>query len=218
MKLVLFGAGGNIGRRIAREALDRGHQVTAVVRDPARAADLDPRLSVAQGDATDAAAIERIARGADAILSAVGNTTSMTGPAPSPLFASVARALIAGAKKAGVRRILVLGGAGSLEVAPRRQAVDAPVFPEAYKGDALGQREALYVWRAGEAQGLDWTYISPAGEIGPGARTGRYRVGGDELLVDATGASRISYDDYAVAFLDTLERGDHLGRRISVAY
>ncbi len=112
----------------------------------------------------------------------------------------------------------MLGGAGSLEVAPGRQAVDTPGFPEAYKGDALGQGEALHVWRSAEAQGLDWTYIIPAGEIGPGARTGRYRVGGDELLVDATGASRIAYDDYAVAFLDTLERGDHRGRRISVAY
>ena len=218
MKLVLFGATGHIGQRILREALARGHEVTAVVRNPAAIEITDDRLRVVQGDATDAASVAAAARGADAILSAVGNTKTVPGPEPMPLFGRVAHALISGARAACVTRVMVLGGAGSLEAAPGVHVVDTPGFPDEYKGDALGQRAALAIWRSPEAEGIDWTYVSPAGMIGPGPKSGKYRVGGDQLLVDSAGESRISYDDYALGFLDVLESGRHLRDRITIAY
>ena len=110
-----------------------------------------------------------------------------------------------------------MGGASSLEVAPGKQLLDQPGFPEIYKAEAIEGREALGIWRT-EAKGLDWTYLSPAVEIGPGERTGRYRTTDDTVLFDAQGKSFISYDDYAVAVLDELERPKHVGRRFGVAY
>jgi uncharacterized protein len=116
-----------------------------------------------------------------------------------------------------VKRVLFVGGAGSLEVAPGRQLVDQPGFPGAYKAEALEGREALEVWRT-EGGGLDWTFLSPAAEIGPGERTGSYRTTGDQLLSDAAGRSFISFEDYAVAVLDELEHPRQVGRRFGVAY
>jgi putative NADH-flavin reductase len=216
MKISLFGAGGNIGRRIAREALDRGHQVTAGVRDPAHFQSFDPRLRVVKGDATDASSVAETSRGADAIVSSISPRPGSQGQPPSSLTAA-ARALMAGARNAGVRRLLIVGGAGSLEVAPGLQLVDAPTFPDLYKPEALAQRDALGVYRS-EGNDCDWTYISPAGEIGDGKRTGRYRTGNDQLLVDDKGRSFISYEDYAAALIDELEQGKHVRRRITVAY
>lgn len=233
MHIVLFGARGNIGRRIAREAMARGHRVTAAVRDPGRVtpalaasapvvdgapADEGALLAVVSGDVTDPTQVATLARGADAVVSAVGNTRTPAGPAPVALFPEAARALLAGLRAAGGRRLLVVGGAGSLEVTPGVQVVDTPDFPALYRGDALGQREALAVYRSDAAGDVDWTYVSPAAAIGPGERTGRYRTGTDQLLVDAHGTSRISYDDYAVALVDELERPRHPRRRMTVAY
>jgi putative NADH-flavin reductase len=116
-----------------------------------------------------------------------------------------------------VKRVLYVGGAGSLEVAPGRQLVDQPGFPEAYKAEALEGREALGVWRS-EASGLDWTFLSPAAEISPGERSGRYRTTGDRLLSDAAGKSFITFEDFAVAVLDELEHPRHVGQRFGVAY
>ena len=128
-----------------------------------------------------------------------------------------ARALIAGLRGADVRRVLYVGGAGSLEVAPGQALMDQPGFPEAYKAEAAEGRDALAVWRT-EAEGLDWTFLSPAAEIAPGERTGHYRATGDQFLADAHGRSRISFEDYAVAVLDELEHPQHVGRRFGVAY
>jgi uncharacterized protein len=136
---------------------------------------------------------------------------------PAPSLAANARALIAGLREAGVKSVLYVGGASSLEVAPGQVLADSPDFPEIYKAEAQEGREALAVWRS-EAEGLDWTYLSPAAEIGPGKRTGSYRTTGDQLLVDAEGKSFISFEDYAVAVLDELERPQHVGRRFGVAY
>jgi hypothetical protein len=115
-----------------------------------------------------------------------------------------------------VKRLLVVGGAGSLEIAPGLQVVDTPDFPPQWKESALGARDALELLKA--EQGLDWTMLSPAALIEPGERTGRFRLGGDQLLVDGEGASRISLQDYAVAMIDELERPAHIGRRFTVAY
>lgn len=215
MKIVLFGATGHVGQRIVAEALRRGHEVTGVVRDPSRAQSPDPRVTLAQGDATDAASVAALVRGADAVVSAVSPRPGTTGNAPT--MVGTARALIAGLREAGVRRLVVVGGAGSLEVAPGVALVDTPDFPEAYKPESLDGRDALNVYRA-EAQGLDWTFISPAIVIQPGERTGRYRTTGDQVLADERGNSTISYEDYAVALLDELENPRHVGARFGVAY
>lgn len=216
MQLVVFGATGNVGRRVAAEALRRGHSVVGVVRDPAAVQSPDPRVRLVQGDATDADAVARVVRGADAVVSAISPRPNARG-LPAPSLAANARALIAGLRVAGVRRVLYVGGASSLEVAPGRALADEPGFPAAYRDEAREGREALAVWR-GEAEGLDWTYLSPAAEIVPGERTGAYRTTDDALLVDAEGKSVISFEDYAVAVLDELERPRHVERRFGVAY
>jgi putative NADH-flavin reductase len=215
MKIVLFGATGHVGQRITAEALRRGHEVVGVVRDPSRAQSPDPRVPLVQGDATDAASVAAAVRGADAVVSSVSPRPGTTGKAPT--MVDTARALIAGLREAGVRRLVVVGGAGSLEVAPGVALVDTPDFPQAYKPESLDGRDALAVYRA-EAQGLEWTFISPAIVIQPGERTGRYRTTDDQLLTDESGNSVISYEDYAVALLDELENPRHVGKRFGVAY
>ncbi|MEO7987295.1 MAG: NAD(P)-dependent oxidoreductase [Gemmatimonadales bacterium] len=216
MKIVVIGATGNIGRCIVKEALGRGHEVTGVVRDPAAVESPDPRMRLVQGDATKTDDVARVAKGADAVVSAISPRPNARG-LPAPSLAANARALITGLRKAGVERVLYVGGASSLEVAPGKTLADQPDFPEAYKSEAREGRESLAVWR-NEADGLDWTYLSPAAEIGPGERTGEYRTTDDLLLTDAAGKSFISFEDYAVAVLDELERPKHVRRRFGVAY
>jgi uncharacterized protein len=216
VKIVVIGATGNIGRRVVKEALSRGHEVTGVVRDPAAVEAPDPRVRLVKGDATRSDDVARVIRGADAVVSAISPRPNPRG-LPAPSLAANARALIAGLRTAGVKRVLYVGGASSLEVAPGRALADQPDFPEAYKPEAREGREALAVWRT-EADGLDWTNLSPAAEIGPGERMGNYRTTGDQLLVDAAGKSFITFEDYAVAVLDELERPKHVGRRFGVAY
>jgi uncharacterized protein len=216
MKLVLFGATGNVGRRVAVEALRRGHEVVGVVRDPEAVESPDPRVRLVKGDATNADSVAQTARGADAVVSAISPRPSPRG-LPAPSLEANSRALIEGLRSAGVERVLYVGGASSLEVAPGKALADLPDFPEIYKAEAREGRDALAVWR-GEAQGLDWTYLSPAAEIAPGERTGTYRTTDDTLLTDPQGRSFITFEDYAVAVLDELERPQHVGRRFGVAY
>lgn len=216
MKIVLFGATGNIGQRITREAVSRGHEVIGVVRDPEVQKSPDPNASLVKGDATDPASVAKVAKGADAIVSAISPRVSSRG-LPAPSLAGAARAVIAGATKAGVKRVIFVGGAGSLEVAPGQRLMDQPGFPAPYKAEAQEGAEMLDVVR-NEAAGLHWTYISPAAEISAGHRTGRYRTTGDQFIPDNKGQSRISFEDYAVAVVDELEHGNHVGRRFGVAY
>jgi uncharacterized protein len=216
MHIALLGAGGQVARRIALEALSRGHQVTAVVRDPATFQPYDDRLRVVQGDATDATSVARAVHGADAIVNAISPRPSPSGRPASSLVDS-ARAVIAGAREAGVKRLLVVGGASSLEIAPGVLLFDAPGYPEAYRAEAREGIESFAVYRS-DAGELDWTYISPAAEITPGERTGRYRTSGDQLLVDESGHSRITHEDYAVALVDELEQARYVKQRIGVAY
>lgn len=215
MKIVLFGATGEVGRRITKEALRRGHEVVGVVRDPARSETPDPRVPLVRGDATDAESVAEVVRGADAVVSAVSPRPGTTGVAPS--LTGAARGLIAGLKQAGVRRLVVVGGASSLEVSPGVTLLDAHEPPEEYRAEAIEGRDALEVYRA-EAGGLDWTFLSPAIVIQPGERTGQYRTTPDLLLTDEEGNSVISYEDYAVALLDELDNPRYVGRRFGVAY
>jgi len=216
MKLVVFGATGNIGQQVVREAVSRGHEVTGVVRDPEVQKSPDPKASLVKGDATDAASVAQVAKGADAIVSAISPRKSSRG-LPAPSLAAAARAVIAGAKNSGVKRVIFVGGAGTLEVAPGKRLMDQPGFPAPYKAEAQEGADMLDVVR-NDAAGLDWTYISPAAEISPGHRSGRYRTTGDQFIPDAKGQSRISFEDYAVAVVDELEHGNHVRRQFGVAY
>jgi putative NADH-flavin reductase/pimeloyl-ACP methyl ester carboxylesterase len=210
MKIALFGAGGHIGRRILEEALSRGHQITAVVRDSTRLSLSHERLNFVTGDVLDPASVATAVAGQDVVISAVG-----PGPNSSPqMVVDAARSLIGGLTRAGVRRLMVVGGAGSLEVAPGVQLVDTPEFPAAWRAIALAHREALEVYRSAD---LDWTYLSPPTFIEPGRRTGRYRLGSDQLLTNEQGESRISMEDYAVALLDEGESPQFVRRRMTVA-
>jgi len=218
MKIVLFGATGNVGRRVAAEALRRGHGVVGIVRDPEAVESPVPGLGLVKGDATQPASIGDVARGANAVVSAISPRPNARG-LPAPLLVDNAQALIAGLPRAGVTRVLMVGGAGSLEVAPGKQLVDQSGFPDLYKPEALDGRAALEVWRAqGTAAGLAWTFLSPAVEIAPGQRTGRYRTTRDSVLADSAGKSFISFEDFAVAVLDELEKPAHVGQRFGVAY
>jgi|RhiMetdeSRZDD1v2_1073273.scaffolds.fasta_scaffold1009345_1 putative NADH-flavin reductase len=209
MRLALYGAGGTIGRRITQEALQRGHRVTAIGRDPAKLEPPASGLAVLRGDVLEPVGVARAVAGHDAVISAVG-----AGNGPSDLVVRAAHSLIEGLSRAGVRRLLVVGGAGSLEVAPGVQLVDAPDFPAEWRAPALAHRDALAVYRTAD---VDWTYFSPPAILEPGERTGRYRTGRDQLLTNADGKSRISAEDFAVALLDEVERPRHLRERITVA-
>ncbi|MFI6919830.1 NAD(P)-dependent oxidoreductase [Nonomuraea spiralis] len=200
MKILVFGATGMIGQRIVSELTERGHDVTGV-----------SRRGPVKGDVHDAATI---AKGYDAVVSAIAPPRD--GTEPEPPFLAANRALIDGLRAAGVSRVVIVGGAGSLQVAPGVDLVDTPGFPDIYKKEARSARAALGLYR--EVTDLDWTYISPAAVIEPGERTGVYRIGRDDLLSDADGRSFISAEDYAVAVTDELEENAHPRTRITVAY
>jgi putative NADH-flavin reductase len=200
MKILLFGATGMIGQRIAAELTERGHEVTGVSRS-----------GPVKGDVHEAGTL---AKGHDAVVSAI--SPPRDGTEPEGPFVAAYRALIDGLREAGVRRVIVVGGAGGLRTAQGPDLVDTPEFPELHRKEALAQRTMLRLFR--EVGDLDWTYIAPAAEIAPGDRTGVYRIGGGDLLTDAEGRSFVSAEDYAVAVADELESGAHPRRRITVAY
>ncbi len=203
MNVALLGATGKAGSRILAELLARGHRVTAIARNTAA---LEPRdgVTVATGDVNDAAALAPLLAGHDAVIS----STHFQSTDPQALLSAIATA--------GVPRLLMVGGAGSLEVAPGLAVVDTPDFPAAYKTEALAGREALNALRATET--LDWTFLSPSALFAPGARTGVFRLGTDQLLIDAAGHSHISMEDYAIALVDELETPRHSRRRFTVGY
>ncbi|MGF6771115.1 putative NADH-flavin reductase [Paraburkholderia sp. GAS199] len=213
LKIALFGATGMIGSRIAAEAASRGHQVTALVRDPARVPAGVANLHAAQADLLDAASVGGAVRGHDVVASAYAPPQADT----AEVLGKATRALIDGVRAAGLKRLVVVGGAGSLEVAPGKQLVDAEGFPDAYKTVALAHRDALEKYYRGVTD-LDWTFFAPAAMIAPGERTGKFRTGANALIADAEGNSRISAEDYAVAFVDELEQGRFIRQIATVAY
>jgi putative NADH-flavin reductase len=213
MKIVLYGATGMIGQRILREALQRGHEVTAIAHDPSSLApQANAHLRVETGDILDANSVAAAVAGYDAVISAFGPRGDAMGT-----LATAAHALIDGLTRARVRRLLVVGGAGSLEVAPGVMLMNSPGFPDAWRGIAEAHTAALEVYKS-EGGALEWSYLSPAALIEPGERTGVFRRGGDQLLTDAEGNSRISAEDFAVALLDELETPQHVRQRFTVSY
>lgn len=212
MNIALIGASGFIGSALRKEALARGHTVTALVSNPARL-EAAAGLTVVKTDVLDTAALAQALAGHDLVISA------FSGHAQADVrgyYMNGIRSIIAAVKQAKLPRLLVVGGAGSLEVAPGKQLVDSPEFPEEWKGTAEGARDALDLLRTETA--LDWTMLSPSAHIHPGERTGRFRLGTDQLLVDAEGNSHVSLEDYAVAMLDEAEKPQHRRSRFTVGY
>jgi putative NADH-flavin reductase len=212
----LYGATGTIGSRILKELLSRGHVVTAVVRDPSKLAP-QTNLTVEKGDMLDADGIAKTAKGADVVVSSYGPPSGAQGPDPTKVsqLVDATRALMAGVRRAGAPRIIMVGGAGSLEVSPGLQIVDSPTFPDAYKPVALAHRDAFHVLRESD---LNWTYFSPAMSIQPGERTGKFRLGKDALVTDGKGNSSISAEDYAIALVDEVEQARHTKQRFTIGY
>jgi putative NADH-flavin reductase len=212
MKIALFGATGMIGSRVLAEARARGHEVTAVVRDPARAP--EAATAVAVGDVRDADSVASAVAGHDAVVSAVGGAAA---DGEEPLVLRAAAAMLDALPRAGVERLLVVGGAGSLLTPQGLRLIDRPEFPSAWRPASDAQVQALGRYRAADTA-VVWSYLSPADVIEPGERTGDYVLGEDHAVFDAAGESRISAEDYAAALVDELESPAHLRRRFTVGY
>lgn len=212
-KIAVFGATGTIGSTITREALDRGHEVTAVRRDAAKAA--DPRAEAAVGDVLDPNSVAAIAKGHDVLISAVGGGD---GPGHVATIKPAAESLVAALRTLGedAPRLIVVGGAGSLRTPNGSEVREKAGLPEFLLQIMNAHADALDFYRG--VSDVSWTNLSPAAAIEPGDRTGEYRTGLDDLIVDGNGASRISTEDYAVAVVDEIENPRHVGARFTVGY
>lgn len=219
MKVALIGATGFVGAAVLKELLSRGHEVVALARHPEKIA-AQPRLSVVKADVLNAREVEQAVAGCDAVVSAYN--AGWTNPRIYDDFMQGARSIVQATKAAGVKRYLVVGGAGSLYV-NGQQLVDSPEFPAAIKPGALAARDT-YTELQKEST-LEWTMLSPAVGFHPGSaaqaqgRTGQYRTGRDEPLMQADGQpGDISAADLAVALTDALDQGLHIRQRFTVAY
>ena len=184
MKIALIGATGFVGTALVAELLQRGHQVTALVRNPARL-DAQPGLAARALDAHDPDAVAAAVKGHDAVISAFN--PGWDDPALYDRFMSGSQAIVGGVEQSGVRRLLVVGGAGSLFAAPGLKVIDTPNFPDAYRAEASAGGVFLDALR--NEKELDWTFLSPSAEFVEGERTGKFRLGKDDLLVSAEGRS-----------------------------
>lgn len=216
--VVLIGASGFVGSAILREALNRGHRVTAVVLNPEKITVENPNLTVVKADATNPDTLAALARGKDAIISAYN--PGWTNPRQYELTLENYPRIVEGAKRSGVERLLIVGGAGTLFVKPGVRLVDTGVLPEAWLPGVKSLGE-FYLNTLMKERDIDWVFFSPAanlGNMGPGVRTGKYRLGKDDMLVDDKGESFISVEDYAVAMIDELELARHHRERFTAAY
>ena len=203
MKIAVVGASGNAGSRITAELARRGHAVTAIARNPEKIT-AQPNVTAKRGDVMDQGSLTRLLAGHDAVVSSVHFTAS--DPAK----------LIGAARDSRVGRYLVVGGAGSLEVAPGVRLVTVPEFPVAYKAEA--EAGAAFLDLLGQEKELNWTFLSPSALFTAGERTGKLRLGTDQLLTAADGKSSISFEDFAVALADEIERPAHIRKRFTVGY
>ena len=201
-KVALIGASGAVGSRLLKELSDRGHTVTGIARHPEKIA-APPRVTARKGDVFDKEGLARLIHGHDVVISAVHFVDSD----PDTLIAAV--------RASGVKRYLIVGGAGSLEVAPGKRLVDTPEFPAIYKAEA--QKGADFLDKLKNVGDLDWTFLSPSAMFVPGERTGKYRLGKDTLLASDKGSS-ISFEDYAIVMVDEIEKPAHIRQRFTVGY
>ena len=203
MKIAVVGASGNTGSRIVAELARRGHAITAIARRPERIAKL-PNVSATRGDVDDQPSLTRLFSGHDIAISSVHFLDS------DPVK------LIAAARDSKVGRYLVVGGAGSLEVAPGVRLVTTPGFPVQYKAEA--EKGAAFLDLLTKENALNWTFLSPSALFVAGERTGKFRLGTDQLLTGEGGKSWISFEDFAVALADEIEQPAHIRQRFTVGY
>ncbi|AIQ52263.1 NAD(P)-dependent oxidoreductase [Paenibacillus sp. FSL R7-0331] len=207
MKIAVIGAGGKAGSEIVKEALDRGHEVTAIVRSAAKVT--DSRAAVLEKDVFELSAADL--QIFDAVVNAFGAPFGQ-----EHLHVDAGNVLINALKDAKGTRLIVVGGAGSLFVdeAKTTRVVETPGFPDFVKPTALNQGKNLEILQGTE--GLKWTFVSPSANFAVGARTGSYTKGKDHLLANSKGESYVSYADYAIAIVDELEQPQHIGERFTV--
>lgn len=212
MKIAILGSTGTIGKAVMEEALRRGHEVTAVVRDPGKLGDAAGRenLNVATGDMMSPESVASAVEGCDVVISAYGPRFGEENE-----LSEATRSLIEGIRRAGSRRLIAVGGAGGLEVAPGMRLLETPEFPDEIRPLARAHEEAYQIYRDSD---IVWTVLSPAAVIEPGKRTGQFRIGMNQLVVDERDQSRISVEDYAVAMLDEVEDPQFTQARFTVAY
>jgi len=218
MKVALIGASGFVGSKILAEALQRGHQVTAIVRNPEKIQP-DKNLNTKKADVLNVDELSRLLAGHDVIISAFNPARGVAGAHVYDLHVQGHKAILAAANKSGVKRFLGVGGAASLKTPEGIELIDSPQFPAAYeqfKPGIRGTRELYYLLKQEPA--LDWVFIAPSVVIAPGERTGKFRIGKDHVLYNDKGESKISLEDYAVALVDEMERPQHHNERITIGY
>lgn len=214
-KIVIIGATGYVGSAILKEALGRGHQVKAIVRDPSKLTLIHPHLKVVGGSVTDTDFLSRELAKSDAVISAFNLGWSNPNIYEETLegYGSILCAV----RNSGVHRFLMVGGAGSLLVAPGRQLMDEPDVPKKLLPGIRGMAK-VYTDLLLPEKSVDWVFLSPAANMAPGERTGKFRLGKDELIVDESGDSNISVEDFAVAMIDELEQEKHHQERFTLGY
>lgn len=212
MKIALIGASGFVGGALLKEATQRGHSVTAIVRNPEKVA-VAAGVTAVKGDVNDVKQLASLLAGHDVVISAFNGGWGDPDIYNKHLAGS--RAIATAAKQAGVR-LIVVGGAGSLLAPDGSQIVDSPDFPAAYRDGARAARDALAELR--NDSGLEWSFVSPAAHIAPGERTGKFRLGADQPVLDAKGESHVSVEDLAYAILDEAEKPQHTGKRFTLGY
>ncbi|WP_321908083.1 NAD(P)-dependent oxidoreductase [Burkholderia cepacia] len=220
MKVVLFAATGRAGSTILNELVSRGHEVTAVARNLDKLPEQLPvTVKRVRDDLSDADRIAEFIAGADAVVSAYGPSSSdpryTSDESYTDQLVSVTERLVEAVRKAGASRLIVVGGAGSLEFSPGVRVLDSGYWPQQYVPIATSHTKAFAALRASD---INWTYFSPPMLIQPGERTGKFRLGGDNLIKDAEGKSRVSFEDYAVALVDELEKPAHERSRFTIGY
>ena len=213
--VTLIGASGFVGTAILNELLASCHRVTAVVRNPGKIGIKSPSLTVVQADVTDTSALVAACKGRDAVISAYN--PGWTNP---NIYEETLRnypLILEAVRQSGVRRLLCVGGAGTLFCAPGLRVVDSGVIPDAIMGGVRSLGE-FYLNTLMNEKEIDWIFFSPAGTLEPGKRTGKFRLGKDDLIVDENGNSHISVEDYAVAMVDELENPKHHYERFTIGY
>lgn len=214
-KIVLIGASGFIGSAILNEALNRGIKVTAVVRNPENVKISNADLTIVRADVSNTDTVAEISKGADAVISAYN--PGWINPNIYEETLTTYPAILEGVKKAGTKRLLIVGGAGTLFVAPGLRVVDSGAIPTEIMGGVKSLGE-FYLDTLMNEKEIDWVFFSPAGSIEPGERTGNYRLGKDDLIVNDKGESKISVQDYAKAMIDELEAPAHHQERFTIGY